>query len=68
MTINKFIKICSKKETPVGEFAKDIVENGDFPYIQSDEEVLELLEKRASLLGQTKHFITFKKNFLDQGN
>mgnify|MGYP000424139346 CR=1 FL=1 len=63
MTINKFIKVCSREESPIGDFAKDIIREEDFPFIESNEQVLELLQSRANRFGLIKVYNEFKIEF-----
>lgn len=63
MTINKFIKVCSRLDGPLGDFANDIIREEDFPFMESAQEVLEIIENRANRFGQKKVYVEFKEKF-----
>lgn len=44
MKLNKFIKECALEETLIGDLAKDILRDENFPSKKSEKEIIEYLE------------------------
>jgi len=64
MTINKFIKECSKEDSPIGDLANDILGDSNFPSNSSDEEIFRYLEFKTITGGTHDTFISFKEEYL----
>ncbi len=64
MTINKFIKECSKEDTPIGDLANDILRDKEFPSKKTDSEIFEYLENKTLFGGTNDTFLEFKKEYL----
>lgn len=67
LSINKFIKLTSRENGPLGGYAKDIIKDHDYPFfLETPEEVFEILELHARKFGQMnlhKEFVTaFNQN------
>lgn len=48
MTIRKFAKYCSSFDDPIGDVARDILEDSEFPFNKSDKRVKEYLNNVSS--------------------
>lgn len=64
MTLSKFIKECTKEDSPLGDLANDILRDTDFPIKATDEEIFNYLDFKTMSGGTNETFREFKEAYL----
>ncbi len=59
MTLNKFIKKCASFDSPIGDLAKDILDDKNYPSKESDKEIFEYLDSQTIRGGTNDTFQKF---------
>lgn len=68
MTINKFIKNIASVDSPIGDLAKDILGDKNFPSTKSEKEILEYLDTQTKRGGTNDTFQKFLAEYLKREN
>lgn len=63
MTSNKFIEDCTQLDSPIGDFANDVLRDKNFPSEKSEKEILEYLDFQTMKAGTNEAFKEFLSEF-----
>ncbi|NKI27431.1 hypothetical protein HCG49_12750 [Arenibacter sp. 6A1] len=63
MTLRKYIQECAKEDSHIGDLAKDILRDNDFPFKKHENEIWKYLDSKTLIGGTNDIFLEFKEEY-----